>query len=120
MSNSTVASSPPPPSRAHFPLHAAVKLMMLGLRDDDIIGCVQHGLTKISCVTSQANPVDAVFRMAAHMSELNFDEARHRLHTLPRAFVQRSDPKWQPDDSRDNCGVCRKEFRWSLRRHHCR
>jgi hypothetical protein len=45
--------------------------------------------------------------------------ARHE-HTLPRALVQRSDPKWQPDDSRDNCGVCRKEFRWWLRRHHCR
>ena len=28
--------------------------------------------------TSQANPVDAVFRMTAHMSELNFDDARHR------------------------------------------
>jgi hypothetical protein len=151
-----------------FPEEDAVKLMMLGLRDDDIIGCVQHGLTKISCVTSQANPVDAVFRMAAHMSELSFDDARHRLqhqqqqeqhqqqqelqrrlneeqlsqaslsaakglrtpplhaaaarpeHTLSRALVQRSDPKWQPDDSRDNCGVCRKEFTWSLRRHHCR
>ena len=131
-----------------FPEEDAVKLMMLGLRDNDIIGCVQHGLTKISCVTSQDNPVDAVFRMAAHMSQLNFDDARHRSqppsfshstpsapalaspppphaaarheHTLPRALVQRSDPNWQPDDSRDNCVVCRKEFCWSLRRHHCR
>ena len=41
-------------------------------------------------------------------------------HTLPRTLVQRSDPKWQPDDSRDNCAFCRKEFTWLSRRHHCR
>ena len=41
-------------------------------------------------------------------------------HTLPRALVQCSDPKWQPDDSRDNCAFCSKEFTWLLRRHHCR
>jgi GTPase SAR1 family protein len=184
----------------------AVKLMVLGLQDRDIISCVQHGLTRISSVTSQANPVDAVFRMAAHMSAVNFDAAAQRLQqqqgtvsssspsatlkrtneakpnkakegvgsepndplapapvvstenetplpisppppptlsdstpstpalaltppppaaarherTLSRALVQRCGPQWQPDDSRDNCGVCRKEFRWSLRRHHCR
>ena len=41
-------------------------------------------------------------------------------HTLPRALLQRSDPKWQPDDSRDKCAFCNKEFTWLLRRHHCR
>jgi hypothetical protein len=56
----------------------AVKLMLLGLRDGEIVSCMQHGLTKISTVASQDNPVDAVFRMAAHMSQVNFDDVNAR------------------------------------------
>ncbi len=34
--------------------------------------------------------------------------------------MQRSDAKWEPDDHRDKCAVCSKDFTWLLRRHHCR
>ncbi len=46
-----------------------MKLMLLGLRDCDAVGCIEHGLKKYSKKSaSQLNPVDAVFRMAADMS----------------------------------------------------
>jgi len=47
----------------------AAQLMLLGLRDSDAVGCIVHGVEKSSKVPPhQLNPVDAVFRMAAHMS----------------------------------------------------
>jgi hypothetical protein len=47
----------------------AVRLMLLGLRDSDAVGCMEHGVKRSSAAAaSQLNPVDAVFRMAADMS----------------------------------------------------
>jgi GTPase SAR1 family protein len=47
----------------------ATQLVLLGLRDSDVVGCIVHGVERSSKVSpSQLNPVDAVFRMAAHMS----------------------------------------------------
>ncbi len=47
----------------------AVQIMLLGLRDVDAVGCIEHGVKKDSAAAaSKLNPVDAVFRMAAHMS----------------------------------------------------
>ena len=47
----------------------AVRLMLLGLRDADAVDCITHGFKRNSSSSaSQPNPVDAVFRMAAHMS----------------------------------------------------
>jgi GTPase SAR1 family protein len=58
----------------------AVKLMLLGLRDIHAIDCITHGFGKNSAAAaSQPNPVDAVFRMAADMSGVNFDAAAQRL-----------------------------------------
>ena len=57
----------------------AVKLMLLGLRDSDAVGCMEHGVKRYSAAAaSQLNPVDAVFRMAADMSE---------CFSLPRRVV---------------------------------
>jgi hypothetical protein len=56
--------------------------MLLGLRDCDAVGCIEHGVKKHSQVSaSQLNPVDAVFRMAADMSAVDFDQAAERLET---------------------------------------
>ena len=66
----------------------AVKLMLLGLRDADAIHCVTHGFGKNSAAAaSQRNPVDAVFRMAAHMSD---------CFTSPRSLVVAPAPAPQP------------------------
>jgi hypothetical protein len=47
----------------------AVKLLMLGLRESDAMACITHGVMRnSSSLPSQPNPVDQVFRMAAHMS----------------------------------------------------
>ena len=47
----------------HFSEADAVKLMLLGLRDCDAVGCIVHGVQRNSKVSaSQLNPVDAVFR----------------------------------------------------------
>jgi hypothetical protein len=47
----------------------AVRLMLLGLRDSDAVGCMEHGVKRSSAAAaSQLNPVDAVLRMAADMS----------------------------------------------------
>ncbi len=54
----------------NFTQAEAVKLMLLGLRDADAIGCITHGFKRSStAAASELNPVDAVFRMAANMSE---------------------------------------------------
>jgi hypothetical protein len=66
----------------HFSEADAVKLMLLGLRDCDAVGCMEHGVKKHSKVSSsQLNPVDQVFRMAADMSAVDFDLAAERLET---------------------------------------
>jgi hypothetical protein len=53
----------------NFSEEEAVRLLLLGLRDRDAVGCMEHGVKKDSAAAaSQLNPVDAVFRMAAHMS----------------------------------------------------
>ena len=65
----------------------AVELMMLGLRDAHVINCVEHGLSKTSAVTSQANPLDPVFRMAAHMSGVNFNAAAQSLKNIRKKYA---------------------------------
>jgi GTPase SAR1 family protein len=46
-----------------------VKLLLLGMRDNDAVGCIQHGFKKMSAVcASQLNPVDQVSRMVADIS----------------------------------------------------
>jgi hypothetical protein len=71
--------------RQCYPLSDAVlleqdvaALVHLGLSDDDIMGCVEHGYNKWSVVAGLENPVDATFRLAAHMSGVNFAQARDR------------------------------------------
>jgi hypothetical protein len=69
----------------HFSEADAVKLMLLGLRDCDAVGCIVHGVKKHSKVSAlQPNPVDAVFRMAADMSAVDFDQAAERLETAKK------------------------------------
>jgi hypothetical protein len=47
----------------------AVRLMLLGLRDSDAVGCMEHGVKRSSAAAaSELNPVDQVCRMAADMS----------------------------------------------------
>jgi hypothetical protein len=54
----------------------AVRLMLLGLRDSDAVGCMEHGVKRSSAAAaSQLNPVDAVFRMAADISGVDFIQA---------------------------------------------
>jgi hypothetical protein len=70
--------------RQCYPLSCAVlseaevtALVHLGLSDDDIMGCVEHGYNKTSVVDGRGeNPVDATFRLAAHMSGVKFEQAR--------------------------------------------
>jgi hypothetical protein len=59
------------------------------LSDADIMGCVAHGLGKLSAVETAAaggrvvrerNPVASSARVAAHMSRADFAGARERLH----------------------------------------
>ncbi len=46
-----------------------VQLMLLGLCGSEAVDCVVHGVEKNSKLPpSQLNPLDAVFRMAAHMA----------------------------------------------------
>ena len=53
-----------------------MRLMLLGLRDRDAVGCIEHGVKKDSAAAAtQLNPVDAVFRMAADMSGIDFVQA---------------------------------------------
>jgi GTPase SAR1 family protein len=81
--------------RQCYPLSYAVlleqdlaALVHLGLSDEDIMGCVEHGYNKSSVLVGQANPVDPTFRLAAHMSGVNFTQYRARRnlqqqHTNP-------------------------------------
>ncbi len=57
-----------------------MKLMLLGLRDCDAVGCIEHGVKKDSTVSaSLLNPVDAAFRMAADIFFQDASARRHRL-----------------------------------------
>jgi GTPase SAR1 family protein len=52
-----------------FSEEEAVRLMLMGLKDADVIGCTEHGLEKMSLKSASGfNPVDEVFRMAAEMA----------------------------------------------------
>jgi len=54
----------------------AVRIMLLGLRDRDVVGCMTHGVQRNSAASAaELNPVDQVFRMAAHMSGVDFIQA---------------------------------------------
>ena len=68
-SDTALLSSTFPQLLLNFTEAEAVKLMLLGLRDADAIACITHGFNRSSAAaSSQLNPVDAVFRMAADMS----------------------------------------------------
>jgi hypothetical protein len=68
-SDAAVLRSAFPQLLLNFTEGEAVQLMLLGLRDCDAVGCIEHGVKRNSKVSpSQPNPVDAVFRMAADMS----------------------------------------------------
>jgi hypothetical protein len=57
----------------------AVRLMLLGVRDSEAVGCMVHGVKRESAASASGqNPVDPVFRMAADMS---------CCFTLPRSFA---------------------------------
>jgi hypothetical protein len=75
--------------------------MLLGLRDCDAVGCIEHGVKRNSKVSpSQLNPVDAVFRMAADMSTVDFDQAAQRLQTAKNtAPTTLASPVLTPDPS---------------------
>jgi hypothetical protein len=96
----------------------AVKLMLLGLRDVDAVGCIVHGLKKESIVSASGrNPVDPVFCMAADMSGVDFEHARARRHLqqqqqqqqqeleLQRQLDQRSDEDRRSRAFRQNIAV---------------
>ena len=65
----------------------AIKLMALGLRDVHVILCAEHGLSKISILTSEEHPVDQVMRMAAHMSGVDFTRACQSLQTVRKTYA---------------------------------
>jgi hypothetical protein len=68
----------------------AVQLMLLGLRDPDAVGCMEHGVKKDSAAAaSQLNPVDAVFRMTAHMSG-HFNSQRSLVFPPPHSHLLHS------------------------------
>jgi hypothetical protein len=93
----------------NFSEEHAVRLMMLGLRDAHAVDCARHGLMKSSTESaSRLNPVDPVFRMAAHMSRAF------------RNLVRPGHSKWESDESRGSCASCCKSFTKKRKRHHCR
>ena len=61
-------------------------MVHLGLSDGDVMGCMEHGYGRSSVVSAaqacaaavapRANPVDTTFRVAAHMSGVDFERAR--------------------------------------------
>jgi hypothetical protein len=109
--DTALLSSTFPHLLCHFAEEHAVRLIMLGLRDADAVGCTQHGLMKSSAASaSQLNPVDAVFRMAAHMSRVFCK------------LLQPGDSAWEADECRSACAAagCGKRFSLLARRHHCR
>ena len=68
-SDTALLSAAFPQLLLNFSEAEAVRLMLLGLRDSDAVGCMEHGVKRNSAVSaSQLNPVDQVFRMAADMS----------------------------------------------------
>jgi len=76
-----------PQIQLHFAEAEAVKLMLLGLRDSDVMGCISHGVENNSSSTSQPNPVDAVMRMAAHMSGADFAKASQDVQNYRKTYA---------------------------------
>jgi hypothetical protein len=69
LSDTALLRSAFPQLLRNFSTPDAVQLLLLGLRDSDAVGCMQHGVKRSSkMAATQPNPVDQVFRMAAHMS----------------------------------------------------
>jgi hypothetical protein len=57
----------------------SVRLILLGVRDFDALGCIAHGVKRYSSMHAlQPNPVDQVFRMAAQMSGADFEKAAQK------------------------------------------
>jgi hypothetical protein len=84
----------------HFSEADAVKLMLLGLRDCDAVGCIEHGVKRYSKKSaSLQNPVDQVFRMAADMSAVDFDQAAQRIETAKKKAEEES-PKADAESKR--------------------
>ena len=62
-----------------------MRLILLGLRDRDAVGCMTHGVQRNSAASAaELNPVDQVFRMAADMSAVDFDQAAQRIETAKK------------------------------------
>jgi GTPase SAR1 family protein len=76
-----------PRSQIVFSEKELVSLVHLGLSDVGIMGCVEHGLGKLSVVETETldgqfvhnpNPLQPTCRLTAHMSGVNFQEAREK------------------------------------------
>jgi hypothetical protein len=74
-----------PRSQIIFSDQELVSLVHIGLSDVEIMGCVEHGFGKLSAIETQtldgrivrnANPLDSTCRVTAHMSGVDFAEAR--------------------------------------------
>jgi len=108
-----------PRSRTLFSDQELVSLVRHGLSDVDIMACVEHGFGKFSVVGTQANGsevvfpenrVDRAFRLAAHMSGVNFEAARKSWLENNQLYVgsDRRDPLLQKDPEHQNyCKVAR-------------
>ncbi len=89
-SDTMVLRSAFPQILINFSEAEAVRLILLGLRDSVAVGCIVHGVQKDSAASaSQLNPVDAVSRMAAEMSGVDFSRARAKKveEEAQRSFV---------------------------------
>jgi hypothetical protein len=65
----------------------AARLMLLGVHDSEAVGCMVHGVKKESeASASGQNPVDAVFRMAAQISGVDFMQAAASAAFRRRCF----------------------------------
>jgi hypothetical protein len=66
-----------------------VELACIGLSDDDIMGCIEHGYGPMSFVDDLiTNPLHSAVRIAAHMSGVNFEAARRKLQNIHDTFQQ--------------------------------
>jgi hypothetical protein len=92
-----------PRSQIIFSEKELVSLVHLGLSDVVIMGCVEHGLGKLSVVETEThdgqfahypNPLHATCRLAAHMSGVDFQGAREK-------WLNYNDMKNVDDRSRD-------------------
>jgi hypothetical protein len=86
-----------PRSQIVFSEKDLVSLVHLGLSDVAIMGCVEHGLGKLSvvetetrdgCILRTDNPVNISFRFAAHISGVDFEEARGKRLDIRNCFAR--------------------------------